>query len=64
VTEEQTVNHRDRLRLLERRDALDTEMRRLGKIDEASAAAESALAALDAEQREIDRAQSDSRATK
>lgn len=57
MTEEQTVNHRDRLRLLERRDALDAEMRRLMKVNETRGSAEAALSALDAEQHAIDQAE-------
>jgi hypothetical protein len=56
VTEEQTVNC-DRLRLLERRDALDAEMRRLMKVNAACGAAQAGLTALDTEQREIDQAE-------
>jgi hypothetical protein len=54
VTIEQTANNRDRLRLLERRDALDAEMRRLMKVNETRGTAEAALSAIDAEQRAID----------
>jgi hypothetical protein len=46
----------DRAALLARRDAVDAELKRLAKVDAQRAAAESALAALDTEQHEIDHA--------
>jgi hypothetical protein len=51
------MHHRDRLRLLERRDALDAEMRRLMKVNETRGTAEAALSAIDAECRAIDLAE-------